>query len=541
MRTMPTVRRGRTVVQTGANDNRGCNAFCSVFFIILLLIIPPIAFLVSESMRHTRYVTLSDALNSNVIELNQNSVNENSLHSIPPGELVHGTSSHIDTLASDEEMNVSIPGALVLKRNTEYCQWQEIQSQNCQTCRRTVKARDGSSREESYQCNCVTTYHYVKGWRGYQIDSLLFDQPGKHYNPQRDPMPSAKFVAQDAVLEFDKDITGDDGNGEPTTSSSPPVSAQLDPTMLDSGVRHQPWRNVNFVPRGKAPQPSIFSRISSFIGLPSSLWKTRYEPLQMLKDTPDSIAARQDNFVYVGQGGGYFFSPYVATTAAKLFNYFAQYMEGTLFDYQLGDLVGLASCTAGDIRFYYSVQDPNEISVLGQVRDVGDVVQITPRVLLGVGEEKTSSIGLVHSGSHSAKDMLLAENSDSLTKAVAVRAILFLWCIAASRLAGVAVGREIGDSSFWIQMEATVGLFFTALGLVWLSIWGSSFHSFALVIVGCYSAYSSYNSSVKKGDSRWYIAVWSKIGQWANLAPELRQEDTYIPSPIPHNERTKVS
>lgn len=532
MNTMPTIRRGRTYVQVGANDKRGISGFCSVIFIIILLVVPPIFLLASERSRHTRYITLSDALNSDVIELNQKSIDESDLHSIPPGTLVHGTSTHIETLASDHEMNIGIPGALTLHRNTEYCQWQEIQHQDCQTCKRTVKARDGSTKEESYQCNCITTYNYIKGWKNRKIDSFLFNQPGAHHNPQRDPMPSTTFVGEDVTLEFDGDVTTDDNDKSNSNPASSSVSTKLDPTMLSNGVRNQPWRNVDFVPQGKAPTPSFFSRYFSD--------RTRYEPLQLLKNTPTSPAAIEDNFVYVGQGG-YFFSPYESSTASKLFNYFAQYLEGSLFDYQLGDLVGaLASCTAGDIRFYYSVKDPNEISVLGQVREANGAVQITPRVLQGVGNEKDSSIGLVHSGKHSAQDMLLAEDGDSRFKATVMRAIFFLWSIAASRLVGVAFGREIGDSSFSVKIEAAISLFAVLIGWLWLSIWGSSVHTYGLIITGLFLAHLSYNSAVKKGISRWYIAVWSKIAQWANLAPEMRQEDSYIPSPKRVDERTKL-
>ena len=532
---MPTIRRGRTYVQVGANDKRGISGICSVIFIIILLVVPPIFLLASERSRHTRYITLSDALNSDVIELNQKSIDESDLHSIPPGTLVHGTSTHIETLASDHEMNIGIPGALTLHRNTEYCQWQEIQSQDCQTCKRTVKARDGSTKEESYQCNCITTYNYIKGWKKYKIVSLLFNQPGAHHNPQRDPMPSTTFVGEDVTLEFDGDVCNDDNDKSHSNPTSPSVSTKLDPTMLSNGVRNQPWRNVDFVPQGKAPPPSFFSRYFSD--------RTRYEPLQLLKNTPTSPAAIEDNFVYVGQGG-YFFSPYESSTASKLFNYFAQYLEGSLFDYQLGDLVGaLASCTAGDIRFYYSVKDPNEISVLGQVREANGVVQITPRVLQGVGNEKDSSIGLVHSGKHSAQDMLLAEDSDSRFKATVMRAIFFLWSIAASRLVGVAFAREIGDSSLSVKIEAAISLFAVLIGWLWLIIWGSSVHTYGLIITGLFLAHLSYNSAVKKGSGRWYIAVWSKIAQWANLAPEMRQEDSYVPSPkrVDVDERTKVS
>eukprot|EP00957_Ditylum_brightwellii_P027492 2078160-Ditylum_brightwellii.AAC.1 len=49
---------------------------------------------------------------------------------------------------------------------------------------------------------------------------------------------------------------------------------------------------------------------------------------------------------------------------SSMFKYFMQYVEGTLFDWQLGDL--MPSCTAGDVRFRYEVQDPAVVSVLGE-------------------------------------------------------------------------------------------------------------------------------------------------------------------------------
>jgi hypothetical protein len=534
MNSIPTARRGRTYQQVDANDKSGINAFCSVIFIVLLLIIPPIILLASERSRYTRYITLSDALNSDVVELNEKHMNEQSLRSIPPGTLVHGTSTSIKTLATDPDMNINIPGALSLRRNTEYCQWQEISSQHCQTCERTVKARDGSTKEEKYQCNCITQYNYIKGWKNYKINSLLFDQPGAHHNPQRDPMPSRMFVGDDVTLKFHEDVSVDEDKDEDSKTNKKDlasVMAKLDSNMLSSGVRNQHWRQVDFVPHGMAPPPSFISRIFSFLGRSQRI---RYEPLQLLKDTTTSQAAIQDNFVYVGQGG-YFFSPYESSTAFKLFNYFAQYLEGSLFDYQIGDLVGLGSCTAGDIRFKYSVQDPREISVLGQLRKVGgsgNDVHITPRLLKGLGNEKESSIGLVHSGRRPAEHMLLAEDSDSLLKVVVIRVILFVWAIAASRVVGAAFGREIGESSLTVQIGAAVGLFSTFVGGLWAYIWGiSSIETLGCITTGLYLAYLSYKSSVKKGRGRWYTAVWSKIGRWANVAPEWRQEDSYIPSP----------
>ncbi|KAL7543318.1 hypothetical protein ACHAXR_012645 [Thalassiosira sp. AJA248-18] len=535
MNTMPTARRGRTYYKQGANDNRGLGGVCSILFIVVLLVAAPVILIGSERSRHTRYITLSDALNSDTVELNHG-IASKALHNLRPGTLVHGTSTHIDTISSDGEMKVAIPGALTLRRNTEYCQWQELQSQNCQTCTRTVRANDGSSKEESYQCNCVKQYDYIKAWRNYRINSLLFDQPGAHYNPQRDPMPSRMFVGEDAKLTFHEgamDSTEDDINDQhqKTKSGGGSVSARLDPNMLSSGVRNQPYRHIEFTPNGSAPPPSFFSRLFSFFG-PTR--RTRFEPLQLLKDTPDSPAAIQDNFVYVGQGG-YFFSAHESSTSSKLFNYFAQYLEGSLFDWQIGDL--MPSCTAGDIRFSYQVQDPTVVSVLGQLgyNQNSNALQITPRTMNGIGnDEKAATIGLVHSGSHSAQAMLMAEDSDSKNKALIIRGLLFLWSIPASRLVGVALGRELGDSSFAVQAEGVMGIFFTLLGAVWLVIWGETFGAMEttmLFFMGGTFGYFAYKSSVRKGAGRWWHAVWCRIGKWANAPPEWREEDSYIPSP----------
>ncbi len=49
-------------------------------------------------------------------------------------------------------------------------------------------------------CNCVRTYHYIKGWHTHRINSLLFDQPGAHHNPQRDPYPATDFYSTDAKI-----------------------------------------------------------------------------------------------------------------------------------------------------------------------------------------------------------------------------------------------------------------------------------------------------------------------------------------------------
>ncbi|KAL3802138.1 hypothetical protein ACHAW5_000223 [Stephanodiscus triporus] len=544
MNTMPTARRGRTYRKSGDNDSRGLGGGCSVILIVALLVLPPALLYGSEVARRARYATLSDALGSDIVELNRPPPSSSSSSSGPPphlGALVHGTSSHVEASSSDEEMGVTIPGALVLRRNTEYCQWQEIRSQRCDTCSRTVKAKDGSSREESYQCDCVARYDYVKAWRGYRINSLLFDQPGAHHNPQRDPMPSRTFVDGGATLAFRE---GDDGpeddavdDGTATTRADRTgrvvvVRARLDPGMLSSGVRGWPYRVVEFTRDGDAPAPSLFSRFLSFLGVPPR--NTRYEPLRLLRDARTSIAAVRDNFVYVGQGG-YFFSPVEKSTAGRLFNYFAQYLEGSLFDWQVGDL--MPSCAAGDVRFRYEVQDPAVVSVLGRAgrRAEGGAMTIAPAVAdATVADGPAGVLGLVHAGRRSARDMLVDEDYDSRLRANVVRGLALLWSIPASRLGGVACGRELGESSAIAQVGGALGLFLVLMGSTWFSIWGGGTRSdgavetTAVFVAGVIACCLSLRSAYRRGGGRRWRAVWCRVAKWANTPPEWRVEDTYV-------------
>ena len=528
MNTMPTARQGRTYYKQGANDQRGLSGFCSVFLMIVLLVAPPLLLVGSERGRYTRYVALSDAFDSDIIELNGASAKKDTAN-IEPGSLVHGTSNFIDTASSDDEMGVQIPGALTLKRNAEYCQWQELVSNRCETCTRVAKAKDGSSKEESYQCNCVREYNYVKAWRNHRINSMMFDQPGAHHNPTRDPMPSRTFVGDETKLIFPEgSLDTIETHRHPNKGG---LEAKLDSTMLSNGVRGQPYRRVEFVPDGRAPPPSFFSKLFSWLG---PIRRTRYEPLQMLRETPHSHAAVNENFVYVGQGG-YFFSPYEASRSGKLFNLFTQYLEGSLFDWQLGDI--LPSCTAGDVRFFYEVQNPTVVSVLGQVdKRNANHLAIIPRTLNGIGDRKAATIGLVHEGAHSAEMMLIAEDQDSKNQAQLVRLLILLWSIPASRLVGLSLGREMSDSSAVVQAEGVLGLFLTLLSATWLVIWNESMGSretalaFAMGATFTYLALKSASKSSRGGRAN---AVWCRVLRWANAPPEWRVEDSYIPAPIP--------
>ena len=69
-----------------------------------------------------------------------------------------------------------------MNRNTEYCQWTETR-----TCNRECD-QECDDNNNCHDTNCVETctYDYYKGWRNTRVNSLLFDQPAGHWNPQRD-------------------------------------------------------------------------------------------------------------------------------------------------------------------------------------------------------------------------------------------------------------------------------------------------------------------------------------------------------------------
>jgi len=103
----------------------------------------------------------------------------------------------LESSASDDAFGIKLRHTLHLRRNTQYCQWQQHSTQRCERC---SDGRDSQGNSKYKDCNCVRTYHYVKGWHNHRIPSLAFDQPAAHHNPQRDPYPSADFYAQDARI-----------------------------------------------------------------------------------------------------------------------------------------------------------------------------------------------------------------------------------------------------------------------------------------------------------------------------------------------------
>lgn len=101
----------------------------------------------------------------------------------------------------------------------------------------------------------------------------------------------------------------------------------------------------------------------------------------------------------------------------RLVQLFAQFMEGSLMDWQLGDL--LPSCTAGDVRVSYAAITPSQLSVIGTVDRHGVVGRSR------ASQRDRVPFGFVHEGAHSSTQMLDTELLDRQ------------WAVSAARLAMV--------------------------------------------------------------------------------------------------------
>ena len=506
MHTMPTYRRGRDrYSETG--DRGGFAGICSVILIVMLLFVPPLVVISMETAHYQLITSLLEVFTSKISTPTSNSKSGDIVHL--HATLGESRNNNNNNLVQDFDMNVGVSNALRLHRKTEYCQWQELQSQTCQSCTRQIRAKDGSTQTETYDCHCVTSYNYIKAWRSHRIPSFLFDQPAVHNNPQRDPMPSQWITAPKVTVD-----NVHDGHS----------FVVLDQSVLQN--TRAKWRRVDWTLHGQATKPPWYSPVQW------GWWKdtTRYEPIQNLRDTIISPAATIDNFVYVGQGG-YFFSPYIASKSGQLFKYFMEYMEGSLFDWQLGDL--MPSCTAGDVRFSYRVQDPSSISVIAQVANRVDGLSSSAAPVLTSISTTQKTIGLVHEGFKSIDEMFQAEERASWWTTVMPRVFLLLpWSAAICNLVGALFGFKNGDSpnsSYLSKALGTASVWLGFMGGVWICVWGKSVDSI-FCLVGSAALGFLWMERSRLGriaDNGGFQAVWCMIGRWARVPPSWRVEKSY--------------
>jgi hypothetical protein len=351
--------------------------------------------------------------------------------------IMHFTGNYSATVG-DSAFNLRFDHALKIQRKTEYCQWMEHSHDDCQTCKR----RGNDGKEETYSCNCVRQYTYVKMWRDHLVPSFGFDQPANHHNPMRDPFPSTAIFSGDAKVGAIQILPGITEN----------LRAHLDP--------------LTFSPGGRPFKPGFLTRMwHEIFGEPA----TRFEEMERLRPFYESNAFNEHHFVYTNTWEGWFFSAYEMPTWQRVVRGFGQWLEGSLLDWQIGDLYDMANgCTPGDLRIRYYIADPEEISVVGQIQKTAtEVYRAVP-----YRTSKDFPVGIMHAGQHSADDLFAAE---TLLAKSECRWARFLNLLSGMGAIYLIVYFGLWDPSSWPAcIGASVGISLIFMSLVWVAAYGLS-------------------------------------------------------------------
>jgi len=97
---------------------------------------------------------------------------------------------------------------------------------------------------------------------------------------------------------------------------------------------------------------------------------TRWEPLSELRGgltweaDYTQLPGGNGPFQYIGNG--WFYSRYKMESTAKYFQWMGEYLEGSLFDWQMADVLDsyFDACKPGDVRGSYEVLTPTLVSSL---------------------------------------------------------------------------------------------------------------------------------------------------------------------------------
>ncbi|KAL9650212.1 hypothetical protein ABK040_014868 [Willaertia magna] len=287
-------------------------------------------------------------------------------------------------------------------------------------CQWIENSHDEEYTDRDGETYTVRTYSYTKGWVDHLIPSIFFNQPANHHNPQRNPFPNMDLIAQGIQLANNYHI-----------GSNNLIS------------KHKiPLRKIDFT-------------------------------IRELQKCGRTIAnSEPHNFKYIGNG--YFFSPYQSSNLEKAIKLFGQFLEGSLLDWQIGDL--FSNCEAGDIRisFYQAKPLPGAgISIIAkQVNERGELDTFIA--------QNGFHVGLIHEGSYSTpKEMLDSEVSMhkwSLTGLLGARILIIIWALITCLVL-------LGDfiNNYYEAFIGTVMLSSLMLGLVWLCLSSFSYGLLSLI------------------------------------------------------------
>lgn len=145
---------------------------------------------------------------------------------------------------------------------------------------------------------------------------------------------------------------------------------------MKTGFRPLTWTHNGL--RKPESEYSFFERNFRWLRHLATGWvdDTRFEHFMGLDAVQSSKAATQHGFEYVGDG--YFYSKYEMSNTAQAFKWVGELAEGSLFDWQIGDLLDKAfdRCQTGDIRGWFYVADPAEVTVLASVKDANGTLGV---------------------------------------------------------------------------------------------------------------------------------------------------------------------
>mmetsp|Transcript_11309 Transcript_11309/g.26578 ORF Transcript_11309/g.26578 Transcript_11309/m.26578 type:complete len:559 (+) Transcript_11309:224-1900(+) len=518
MRSAGTFRSGRTVIY----ERNALSGFVGIVFALVFLIGAPLSLIWLEKSQRKLVGAYHD-IENRIIDLRgardaaQRDIQVCGGFPCKTGRFLHIQGAKFQGNVSDPDFGVSLDKSLKLARRTEYCQWRELPMRLCQ---REVVNSDGTKDIEEYDCPLsAVSYSYLKSWLPYRVNSFIFNQPAAHHNPLRDPYPSKIIPSLDAVL------TSDSGELDDMT-----ISLGVDVLQNTVGTS---WTPVDWTIGGREPKPlSDFSWLRilrSWITFGPPVAETRFESLASLGPTLDSPAHLENNFVFVGQGG-YFFSPTKKDLMQATLRVFYGALEGSLFDFQLGDF--MPSCSAGDIRVRYEVLGPHIISVLGEL-------VIKSAVGEWAIESYTSSyktkLGFVHEGSISAKGMVAANEHEASRRVLLSRLLLIPWAYCTCRLLGALLGLELragkGEplkTTRGVVLCATLGLWGLILGMIRISIWGTesgnSYFQSSVVLVLLATAALGHvkNNAAKVRTTPGIFSAWCMLARAARMPPAWR-------------------
>jgi len=265
-----------------------------------------------------------------------------------------GYGSVFDIGNTGHVVHVNIPQSDILFDHYVYDPFFGVYGPNALTLNRRVEycqwqehVHERTEKTGEHTERVVRTYTYTKGWHSHTINSFFFNQPAAHFNPQRQPVTSGQV-----------DISG--------------VSSR-------SGFR---------IP-------------TTYMGYLKAETRTFSYDRQSLQGFVSSPAYTNENFFYTGNG--WFLSKYEPSRAEQAMKMSAQYLEGTLFDFQLGDLFSV--CDAGDVRVSFDGKVVNNgVSAIALQNSDGTLSPF--KTLSG------KDIMMVQEGQVTAEEMMERELSD---------------------------------------------------------------------------------------------------------------------------------